>query len=468
MKSSKISNVIRLLVALIFVVGFENRDVRAMDNLRETPVVKAVRKVGPAVVNVRSEQIVRSGGNPFSNFRGNPFFEDFFKDFFENRPQPPVDRTSLGSGVIIDGKRGYILTNAHVIEKAGKIKIGLLDDREFEAKIVGIDSDSDLAVLQISSATALPSIEMGTSDDLMIGETVITIGNPFGFSHTVTTGVVSAVGRSIRTDERVYHDFIQTDASINPGNSGGPLLNINGELIGINTAIYAKAQGIGFAIPIDKAKRIVADLIRYGEVVHPWVGIRVQPMDEKTAQYLKETNSSEGQKTAGVLVRNVEPGSPAFTGGVQAGDIVLEIGNKSVRSIEEYRGALQGFGAGDIIPMKLGRKGKTINLSIHSVVFPENRAPELAWEILGIRVSDALSRNGKPFGVRIVEVAPSCYLARIGAAKGDIIRQIDDIAIHGVEEFYRAIVKTRSKNAIMLLLQRGDQLYHLAIQMDGE
>jgi Do/DeqQ family serine protease len=431
-------------------------------------VVKAVRKVGPAVVNVRSEQIVRSGGNPFSNFRGNPFFEDFFKDFFENRPQPPVDRTSLGSGVIIDGKRGYILTNAHVIEKAGKIKIGLLDDREFEAKIVGIDSDSDLAVLQISSTTALPSIEMGTSDDLMIGETVITIGNPFGFSHTVTTGVISALGRSIRTDERVYHDFIQTDASINPGNSGGPLLNINGELIGINTAIYAKAQGIGFAIPIDKAKRIVADLIRYGEVVHPWVGIRVQPIDEKTAQYLKETNSSEGPKNAGVLVRNVEPGSPAFTGGVQAGDIVLEIGNKTVRSIEEYRGALQGFGAGDVIPMKLGRKGKTITLSIHSAVFPESRAPELVWDLLGIRVSDALSRNGTPFGVRIAEISSASYLARIGAAKGDIIRQIDDIGIHGVEEFYRAIVKTRSKNAIMLLLQRGDQLYHIAIQMSGE
>jgi S1-C subfamily serine protease len=169
-----------------------------------------------------------------------------------------------------------------------------------------------------------------------------------------------------------------------------------------------------------------------------------------------------------VLVRNVEPGSPAFTGGVQAGDIVLEIGNKTVRSIEEYRGALQGFGAGDVIPMKLGRKGKTITLSIHSAVFPESRAPELVWDLLGIRVSDALSRNGTPFGVRIAEISSASYLARIGAAKGDIIRQIDDIGIHGVEEFYRAIVKTRSKNAIMLLLQRGDQLYHIAIQMSGE
>ncbi len=194
--------------------------------------------------------------------------------------------TSLGSGVIIDGEKGLILTNAHVIQKAGTIKVVLQDEREFEARIVGADPDSDLAVLKIDSKDRLPAIKMGNSDDLMIGETVIAIGNPFGFSHTVTTGVISAINRSIRAQDRVYHDFIQIDASINPGNSGGPLLNINGDLIGINTAIYAKAQGIGFAIPIGKARKIISDLIQYGEVIHAWIGITVQNMDETLNRYL--------------------------------------------------------------------------------------------------------------------------------------------------------------------------------------
>ncbi|MBW1759504.1 MAG: trypsin-like peptidase domain-containing protein, partial [Deltaproteobacteria bacterium] len=205
---------------------------------RENAVVKAVRRVSPAVVNINSEYTVRDRTNPFSSFGSDPFFDSFFKDFFDPGFERKYKRTSLGSGVIIDGKEGYILTNAHVIEKTGTIKVVLKDEREFEARIIGADPDSDLAVLRIHSKTSLPAIEMGSSDDLMIGETVIAIGNPFGFSNTVTTGVISAVSRNIKTEDRVYHNFIQTDASINPGNSGGLLLNIKGELIGINTAIY--------------------------------------------------------------------------------------------------------------------------------------------------------------------------------------------------------------------------------------
>jgi len=438
------------------------------DDLRETPVVKAVRKVGPAVVNIRSEVAADRSVSPFAPFTGNPFFDNFFRDFFENRPQRPMDRSSLGSGVIVDGKRGYILTNAHVIEKAGKISVGLMDERELDAKIVGIDSNSDLAVLQIVSQSPLPSIEMGSSDDLMIGETVIAIGNPFGFSHTVTTGVISALGRSIRTEETVYHDFIQTDASINPGNSGGPLLNIRGELIGINTAIYAKAQGIGFAIPIQKAKRIMNDLIRYGEVVQPWIGIRVQGIDTQTAAYLKQSGTVDPSRSTGVLVRDVESESPAAAAGVQPGDMVLEIGGKAMKSVEEYRAALQGYSAGDTIPMQLGRKGKTIPVSIRSTTYPENRGKELVWRLLGIRVSDAVARNGKAFGVKIDAVADASYLARIGAARGDIIRQIDDLTVGDTEAFYHSVIKIRNKPSVALLLQRGDRLYHIAVKLDGE
>lgn len=228
--------------------------VAAPDNLRETAVVKAVRKVSPAVVNISSASEARARANPFAGF-GNPFFDEFFKDFFDPRFEQRQQQTSLGSGVIIDGDRGLILTNAHVIQRSGTITVVLEDRREYEARIVGADPDSDLAVLKIDSREKLPAIAMGDSDDLMIGETVIAIGNPFGFSHTVTTGVVSAVHRSIRADERVFHDFIQIDASINPGNSGGPLLNINGELVGVNTAIYAKARASVLPSPSARRKK---------------------------------------------------------------------------------------------------------------------------------------------------------------------------------------------------------------------
>jgi len=253
---------------------------------RRDAIVNAVQKVSTAVVNVSSEYEIHSRPSPFSGFGIDPFFDSFFKDFFDPGFRHNDKRTSLGSGVIIDGKRGFILTNAHVISKAEAISVVLQDERTFNAQLVGADPDSDLAVLRIISKEALPAIEMGRSDDLMIGETVIAIGNPFGFSHTVTTGVISALNRSIRTNDTIYHNFIQTDASINPGNSGGPLLNINGDLIGINTAIYAKAQGIGFAIPINKARRIITDLIQYGEVVLSWTGLLLQGMDPDLARYL--------------------------------------------------------------------------------------------------------------------------------------------------------------------------------------
>ena len=259
-------------------------------------MVRAVRKVSPAVVNISSEYEVRKQVSPFSGYRMDPFFDSFFKDFFDPGNERRYTRNSLGSGVIIDGQRGFILTNAHVVEKTGTIRVVLNDQEEYAAQVVGADPDSDLAVLRIESKTPLPAIDMGDSDNLMIGETVIAIGNPFGFSHTVTTGVISALNRSFRIDDRVFQDFIQTDASINPGNSGGPLLNINGELVGINTAIYAKAQGIGFAIPINKAKRIINDLIRYGEVIPAWIGITVQDIDKRLAKYLKM------QEAGGVLV----------------------------------------------------------------------------------------------------------------------------------------------------------------------
>jgi Do/DeqQ family serine protease len=432
---------------------------------RETAVVKAVREVSPAVVNISSAYEVRKRNRPFSGFGLNPFFEEFFSDFFDPRFQRRQQHTSLGSGVIIDGQKGLILTNAHVIQKTATIKVMLENELEFEARIVGADPNSDLAVLQIDSDTPLPAIKMGSSDDLMIGETVIAIGNPFGFSHTVTTGVISAVNRSIRAEDRVYHDFIQIDASINPGNSGGPLLNINGDLIGINTAIYAKAQGIGFAIPISKARKIISDLIQYGEVKRAWIGITVQDMDETLASYLKVPGKG------GVIIKSVEPQSPAEKSGLKESDIVLSIGDNEVRSVSDYESAVKSLAAGDLMKTGLWRNGKKKTVLVKTRVFPLELAEELAYKLLGIKVDDITKgiirkyRLATRDGVVISQINKGSYLAGIGAEPGDVIRRIDDYAIQNSDDFKKAIVKFRRKNSMILLLQRGEQGYYITVSL---
>lgn len=431
---------------------------------RETPVVRAVKLVSPAVVNISSEYEIRPRTNPFSGYRINPFFDSFFKDFFEPELERKYKRSSLGSGVIIDGGGGFVLTNAHVIAETGKIKVILKDEREFEAQIVGADSDSDLAVLKVSSNTPLPDIKMGDSSDLMIGETVIAIGNPFGFSNTVTTGVISALDRSLRVENNEYHNFIQTDASINPGNSGGPLLNINGALIGINTAIYAKAQGIGFAIPINKAKRIISDLITHGEVIQAWIGVMVQPVDERIAQYL---NLPE---VAGVLVRSVTPNGPAHTAGIESGDIIISMGQRTLFSSGDFQSALRDVIEGDFIPLKFIRNGNIKTVRVRAALFPMPEALAVAYDLLGIRV-DNLTRKNSHFhsrgssGVMITEVAKTSYLSRIGARPGDIIRKIDDITISSVEDFKKAVARYHQKPSLVIMLQRDEYLYHITIKL---
>jgi Do/DeqQ family serine protease len=432
---------------------------------RETAVVKAVRAVSPAVVNISSAYEVRKRTGPFSGFGMNPFFEEFFSDFFDPRFNRRQKQTSLGSGVIIDGKKGLILTNAHVIQKTGTIKVMLENELEFEARIVGADPDSDLAVLKIDSEKTLPAINMGSSNDLMIGETVIAIGNPFGFSHTVTTGVISALDRSIRTEDRVFHNFIQIDASINPGNSGGPLLNINGELIGINTAIYAKAQGIGFAIPIDKARKIISDLIQYGEVKQAWIGITVQDMDEKLAGYLQVPGNK------GVIIKSVETDSPAEQAGLKESDIILSLGDKKVNSVSDFELVAKGLAAGDTIQTGLWRNGKMETVAVATRVFPLEMAEALAFKLLGIQVEDITREVRQKYriatreGVVIAKIKKNAYLARIGAEPGDVIRQIDDYAIQNTEDFKKAIAKFRQKNSLVLLLQRGDQGYYISVNL---
>ena len=428
---------------------------------RRNAVVKAVEDVSAAVVNISSEYEVSGQLSPFIRFDMDTFFRDFFERHFETRRK----LSSRGSGVIIDGERGFILTNEHVVEKSGTITVVLKDGREFKPEIIGADPESDLAVLQIQSDKTLPAIPMGDSGDIMIGETVIAIGNPFGFSNSVTTGVISAINRSVRTKNRVYHDFLQTDASINPGNSGGPLLNINGELIGVNTAIYAKAEGIGFAIPINTAKKIVSDLIAYGQVIHAWLGLTVQNIDQRLAGYLNLPSDK------GIVVKDLAPGSPAAGAGIREGDVILAIGDQAIQSVSDYEYAMRGRSKGETIKVKLRRNNRETTLAVKAAIFPKRLAMDLAYRLIGVKVVDIGEKNRfqRPIqadaGVIISEVDPNSELAGIGVRPGDVILKINDAGLKSLSDFKDAVIKYRWKDSLVLLLQRGGRGYYITLQI---
>ncbi len=423
-------------------------------SLRRSPVVVAVEKVSPAVVNIST--VVHGKVGPLFPLLNN----DFFKDFFHGFGQREYTRTSLGSGVIIDGKKGYIITNHHVVAQASEVKVITSKNEEFQAKIVGSDPRSDLAVLQVETQKVLPEIKMGESDDLMIGETVIAIGNPFGLSHSVTTGVISAVDRSVRAGDHIFRKFIQTDASINPGNSGGPLLNIDGELIGINTAIYQKAQGIGFAIPIDKAKSVVRELIKEGVVYYPWLGLEVQ---ELTSNLKSIFGLDEEQN--GVLVSDLIRGGPADGTGLKRGDIIQMIEDFPVSSTSEYQEALSEFIPGDEIKLKILRKNKEINISVKAAAFPLDLTLEIVEQRIGIFVGKSdrktLNQYGLKDGVSIQKVRKGSEAQRIGLEPGDIILKVNDVPIDSLDAFKKAIRRYHYLPSISMIVGRGPYSYSL-------
>ena len=432
--------------------------------------VEVAKKVQPAVVNVTTEKTITMRpweryGEDF--FRGSPF-EDFFKGF----GSPPREKgkeyrqkqRSGGSGVIVDNE-GYILTNNHVIEGADKVNIKLNDGREFSATVKGKDSRTDLAVLHIK-AKDLPVATLGDSDKLEVGEWAIAIGSPFGLEHTVTVGVISAKGRS-GLGTGTYEDFVQTDASINPGNSGGPLINIDGEVVGINAMIIQPGTGIGFAIPINMAKQILSDLIKEGKVVRPWLGISAQNLTPEMVEHFKVTEKE------GVLVGQVHPGTGAEKAGLLSGDIIRSVDDKAVKDVTELVKEIQKKKVGQKVKLSLLRDGKEMTIVVTTTSMEEK--PEVAKEEeegeeekLGARVQELTPQlasrygiTGVKRGVLILGIEAGSLADDIGLKEGDVILEVNRRKIETIKDFEKGIKDADFEKGILFHIHRKGSSFYL-------
>lgn len=407
---------------------------------RRSAVVDVVQKTGPAVVNIRTEQILKRGGSQVFGF-GDSVFDEFFQEF--NRPRY-YKTQSLGSGVLID-PRGYILTNAHVISQASKVYAALGGYRkEFEARLIGVDERLDLAVIKIDGREEFPFLRPGKSHDLMLGETVIVIGNPLGLGTSVTTGVVSSGQRRISMGDGILSHFIQTDALINPGNSGGPLLNINGELIGINTAIVQQAQGIGFSIPIDVAARVMKDLIDYGKIRRAYLGIVPAEINPALAG-----NRGGG----GVLVAELDGGSPAQKGGIRMGDVILALDELPVETPEEFLQTLSSYTPDDLLRVSLLRGTQEMDRVVALSAMPKGYGLQYAERTFGFNVGQSRS------GMILTRVQPGSPAATAGMRQGDLIAEYGGEKIQSVADFVELVERNLGRLPRGFLVVRGNRGY---------
>ncbi|MBR3880296.1 MAG: trypsin-like peptidase domain-containing protein [Mailhella sp.] len=404
--------------------------------------MRAVHKAAPAVVNITSTLVERRSIHDFTPF-----------DLFFGLPGRDHRSQSIGSGIIIDGRRSLVLTNAHVVNGAESISVRLLDGRSFEADVVGAEPDFDVAVLRLKGAKDLPSVAMGDSTDIMPGEAVIAIGNPFGFAHTVTTGVVSAVDRTIEADDGMFTDLIQTDAAINPGNSGGPLLNILGELIGVNTAIHGKAQGIGFAIPISKARRVVDEILDQGRVRTPWLALIGQNVDPRTAHYL-DLPSAEG-----LLITEVFPDGPARKAGLKAGDVILEMAGNAVSDRDRYLSLLRNQSPHSSLKLKVWRDGKERTVDVMPADFDDDSARSLARRRWGVSVKDGRS------GAVVTEVRSQSPAEQLGLRSGDCILAISGREVASESDFLHSFRRDFLKRQILLQVLREGRVYQVRMRI---
>ncbi|HEX7832472.1 MAG TPA: trypsin-like peptidase domain-containing protein [Thermoanaerobaculia bacterium] len=410
---------------------------------RRTPIVVVAHNVLPSVVNIQTEATIRRRAvDPF----------DMFGIFGGGRERAYTSQ-SLGSGFVWSSD-GIIVTNNHVVEGASTITVNFNDGTKVPAKLLGVDPDSDLAVLRIEGRK-VAAAPIGTSSDLMIGETVIAVGNPFGLSGTVTTGVLSALGRSVPSESqgRTYTDFLQTDASINPGNSGGPLLNIEGKVIGINVAIYQNAQGIGFAIPVDRAKKVIQDLLQYGEVHSAWLGA-------VTATLTPEEARRRGHEVVdGALIVRVFAESPAAAAGLQPGDIITSVGGRPVDSREAFSTFTATLAPGQQVELAYERDGAKRRAQLRAVDPPSGLGLRILEEVAGLRVADE-NRS-----VVIDEVIRGSRAEDIGLTAGDVIVAVNNVEVKDTRTANSEMMRGADRSSIVLSVRRGRYVYALTFPM---
>jgi len=414
-------------------------------------------KAKPAVVTIITDKMVSLNQ-----------FDDF--GFFFYQPNMPRQRefktNALGSGVIVDAKNGYILTNNHVVDDMDGIRVKLIDKREFDATVIGKDPKTDLAVLQID-AMDLTDIALGNSDKVRVGEWVMAVGSPFSenLSHTVTTGIVSALGRSNIMNAQSYEDFIQTDAAINPGNSGGALLNMDGELVGINTAIatggYEKAnRGVGFAIPSNMANRIMTDLIDKGYVTRAWLGVFIQELDNETA------NALDIDTRNGALITDVVEDSPAEDAGIQEGDVIVEFNGKSIADPANLKNVVSLTAPESTNKVKVVRNGSSKIMNVVLKELPDNPQQFLTRDkpnntTFGLRLKKLteslrkkynIDENGEP--LIVIDIDPNGEAYKKGIREGDIIKNVGTERVKSVKEFNQLVNKSKNKGAILILVKK--------------
>ena len=421
----------------------------------------------PGVVNIRTVKTIKGGSPVFRHFFGNPHggkrnpFDEFFGPFKGDGQQRDFKQRSLGSGFLIDDN-GFIVTNNHVIDDADQIKVIMADDKEFDAELVGRDPKTDLALIRIQGAKNLSHLELGDSEKLKVGTWVVAIGSPFGLEQTVTAGIVSAKGRIIGSGP--YDDFIQTDASINPGNSGGPLLNMEGEVVGINTAIIASGQGIGFAIPINLAKGIIDQLKDRGEVTRGWLGVGIQDLTPELADYY----GLKAEK--GVLVTQVFEGDPADKAGLKVNDIILSVDGQSLSTGRDLSAKIANTPVGHKTKLELIREGKKKTLMVtlakrddeEKIVATQNRDnDELGIEVTDLD-SDIARRfgiDGKENGVLVTDVKDDSLAREADVRPGDIIKEINRIVVKDRNDFVRLMKTSKDSETTQLLVKRRNAGY---------
>jgi serine protease Do len=434
--------------------------------------VQLVKAVMPAVVNISTSRTIKQRDVP-SPFMEDPFFRQFFGDEFFRRFEMPRERreASLGSGVIV-GSDGYIITNNHVIAKADEIKVLLHDKREFTGKVIGTDPKSDIAVIKIN-AKNLPTLPWGDSDQLEVGEIVLAIGNPFGLNQTVTMGIVSAVGRA-NVGIADYEDFIQTDAAINPGNSGGALVNVRGELVGINTAIFSRSggyMGIGFAVPSNMTQAVMNSLVKSGKVVRGWLGVSIQDINQELAKQFGVKN------TDGALVSEIVPDSPASQAKLMSGDIITKFDGKVIENTSTLRNIVAATPIGKTVQLEVLRDKKTVTISVKITEQPkdiaeagtegsvtgegkDNALAGLEVRNLTPEIARQLGLSDPTVGVVITELDPSSAAAEADLNRGDVILEINRMRIKTVQDFKKASASLGKKDSALLFInRRGNKVF---------